>query len=65
MRKQPDNPGKARDKRSKKGAAELGAKKKARDEAQKAKQRRRQHDMNRPDRGGPQGKKDKDFQRKF
>jgi hypothetical protein len=65
MRKRPDNPGKGRDERSKKGAAELGAQKKARGEAQKARQRTRQHDMNRPDRGGPQGKKDKDFQRKF
>jgi hypothetical protein len=27
--------------------------------------RRRQHDADRPDRGGPQGRKDKDFQRKF
>jgi hypothetical protein len=27
--------------------------------------RQEQHQQSRPDRGGPQGKKDKDFQRKF
>ena len=27
--------------------------------------RQEQHEHDRPDRGGPQGKKDKDFQRKF
>jgi hypothetical protein len=58
-------PEKAPQERSHKGAAALGAKKKTRAEAQKGLQRKRQHEMERPDRGGPQGQKDKDFQRKF
>ena len=51
--------------RSRKGPAEPGIKDKYRDEAAKARQKQRQHDADRPDRGGPQGRKDKDFQRKF
>ena len=51
--------------RSRKGSAELGTKEKRRDEAVKDRQKQRQHDADRPDRGGPQGRKDKDFQRKF
>jgi hypothetical protein len=50
--------------RSRKGAAELGKKAKHQNEAVKDRQRQRQHDADRPDRGGPQGRKDKDFQRK-
>jgi len=52
-------------KRSRKGPAEIGAKAKYRGEAAKERQRQRQHEADRPDRGGPQGRKDKDFQRKF
>jgi hypothetical protein len=51
--------------RSRKGAAEPGIKDKFRGEAAKNRQKQRQHDADRPDRGGPQGRKDKDFQRKF
>ena len=51
--------------RSRKGSAELGAKDKYRGEAAKDRQKQKQHDADRPDRGGPQGRKDKDFQRKF
>lgn len=51
--------------RSRKGPAEIGAKDKLRGEAAKGRQRQRQHEADRPDRGGPQGQKDKDFQRKF
>jgi hypothetical protein len=47
--------------RSRKGPAELGVKAKYRGEAA----RERQDEAGRPDRGGPQGRKDKDFQRKF
>ena len=64
MPKKSDKPAKEREDRSKKGAAQLGAKRNVRAEAQKARQRTRQHDMDRVDRGGPQGKKDKDFQRR-
>ena len=64
MRKKSDKSAKAREDRSKKGAAELEAKRNVRAEAQKGRQRTRQHDMDRMDRGGPQGKKDKDFQRR-
>ena len=52
-------------KRSRKGPAEIGVKAKYRGEVAKERQRQRQHDADRPDRGGPQGRKDKDFQRKF
>jgi len=58
-------PAKAPQDRSRKGAANLDAKKKIAAEAQKGLQRKRQHEMERSDRGGPQGQKDKDFQRKF
>jgi len=51
--------------RSRKGAATLGAKDRNRRETAKGRQRQRQHEADRPDRGGPQGRKDKDFQRKF
>jgi hypothetical protein len=51
--------------RSRKGPAEIGAKAKYRGEAVRERQRHRQHEVDRPDRGGPQGRKDKDFQRKF
>jgi hypothetical protein len=56
---------KASQPRSRKGAADPHAKGRARAESRKAVQRSRQHDADRPDRGGPQGRKDKDFQRKF
>jgi hypothetical protein len=49
--------------RSRKGPAEIGAKAKYRNEAARERQRLRQHE--RSDRGGPQGREDKDFQRKF
>jgi hypothetical protein len=51
--------------RSRKGPAEIGVKDKYRGEAAKERQRQRQHEADRPDRGGPQGRKDKHFQRKF
>jgi hypothetical protein len=51
--------------RSRKGPAEPGIKDKYRGEAAKDRQRQRQHEADCPDRGGPQGRKDKDFQRKF
>jgi hypothetical protein len=54
-----------RPQRSRKGPAEIGVKAKYRGEAAKERQRKRQHEADRPDRGGPQGRKDKDFQRKF
>ena len=59
MRKKPDKPAKAREDRSKKGAAELEAKRNVRAETQKGRQR--QHDVDRMDRGGPQGKKGQIF----
>lgn len=55
----------ARPQRSGKGPAEIGVKDRYRGEAAKERQRQRQHEADRPDRGGPQGRKDKDFQRKF
>jgi hypothetical protein len=51
--------------RSRKGVADIGAEKRYRAEAKADRDRQRQHDHDRPDRGGPQGRKDKDFQRKF
>jgi hypothetical protein len=51
--------------RSPRAAAEEGRKAKHRDEEMKDRQRQQQHKADRPDRGGPQGRKDKDFQRKF
>jgi hypothetical protein len=51
--------------RSRKGLANPGIKDKSRGEAAKDRGRQRQHEADRPDRGGPQGRKDKDFQRKF
>ena len=51
--------------RSRKGAATLGVKDRNRRETAKGRQLQRQHEADRPDRGGPQGRKDKDFQRKF
>jgi hypothetical protein len=49
---------------SRKGTAEIGAEKKFRGQAQSDRQRQRQHDAERADREGLQGKKDRDFQRK-
>jgi hypothetical protein len=54
-----------RPQRSRKGPVEIGVKDKYRGEAAKERQRKRQREVDRPDRGGPQGRKDKDFQRKF
>jgi hypothetical protein len=51
--------------RSRKAAADIEMKDKHRAAATKDRQRQRQHEADRPDRGGPQGRKDKDFQRKF
>lgn len=56
---------KASPERSRKGAADVNAKKMFRADVRNAAQRTRQHEEERPDRGGPQGRKDKDFQRKF
>jgi hypothetical protein len=50
--------------RSAKTPADLGADKRYRGQAQADRLRRRQIEQERPDRGGPQGRKDKDFQRK-
>ena len=60
----PGKPKTEKSQRSRKGPAELGTKDKYQGEAAKGRQRQRQHDADRPDRGGPQGRKDKDFQRK-
>ena len=54
-----------RPQRSRKGQAEIGVKAKYRGESAKERQRQRQQEADRPDRRGPQGRKDKDFQRKF
>ena len=51
--------------RSRKGAADASAKDKYQKEEEQDRQRQRQKEADRPDRGGPQGRKDKDFQRKF
>ena len=51
--------------RSRKGSAEPGIKDKYQGEAARDRQRHRQHDADLPGHGGPQGRKDKDFQRKF
>jgi hypothetical protein len=51
--------------RSRKGLADIGAEKKFRSETKADRDRQRQQDRERPDRGGPQGRKDKDFQRKY
>jgi hypothetical protein len=63
--KQPDKSGKTAPQRSRKGAADIGVKDKYRGEEKQDRQRQRQKEADRPDRGGPQGRKDKDFQRKF
>jgi hypothetical protein len=55
----------AQSRRSRKDSAEPGIKDKYQGEAARDRQKQRQHDADRPDRGGPQGLKDKDFQRKF
>jgi hypothetical protein len=57
--------GKAVPPRSRKGVADIGAEKRYRGEAKAGRDRNRRHEHDRPDRGGPQGRKDKDFQRKF
>ena len=51
--------------RSPNAAADEGRKHKVRQEKTQDRQRQQHHDADRPDRGGPQGRKDKDFQRKF
>ena len=51
--------------RSRKGVSDIGAEKRYRAEAKADRNREQQHDHDRPDRSGPQGRKDKDFQRKF
>jgi hypothetical protein len=63
--KEPVKSGKTAPQRSRKGAAEIGAKGKYRNQEQRDRQQQRNHEAGRPDRGGPQGRKDKDFQRKF
>jgi len=63
--KQPVKSGKTAPQRSRKGAAEIGAKQKYRGEEKQDRERQRQKEVDRLDRGGPQGRKDKDFQRKF
>jgi hypothetical protein len=50
--------------RSRKGPAEIGAEKKHRGQAKSDRDRQAQYERERPDRRGPQGGKDKDFQRK-
>jgi hypothetical protein len=45
--------------------AEIGAEKKFRGQAYRERLRRGQHNAERADREGPQGKKVRDFQRKF
>ena len=49
---------------SPKAQANPGAEKKHRNEARADRARQRHVAADRPDRGGPQGRKDKDFQRK-
>jgi hypothetical protein len=61
----PNRSTKGQPKRSRKAAAEIGTKDKYRGELAKDRQRQRQHEADPPDRGGPQGRKDRDFQRKF
>ena len=51
--------------RSRKGVSDIGAEKRYRAEAKADRERQQQQQRDRPDRGGPQGRKDKDFQRKF
>jgi hypothetical protein len=51
--------------RSTEGTAEIGAERKFRGQAQRDRLGWRQHDAERADREGPQGKKDRNFQRKF
>ena len=63
--KRPSNLAKKAPPRSRKGAADPGAKEKYQAEEKQDRQRQRQNEADRPDRGGPQGRKDKDFQRKF
>ena len=59
-----DKAGKKTPQQSRKGPAEIGAKKKYRGQAKSARDRQAQYERERPDRGGPQGGKEKDFQRK-
>ena len=63
--KRPSKLAKKAPERSPKGAADIGAKDKYRGEEKQDRQRQRQKEADRPDHGGPQGRKDKDFQRKF
>jgi hypothetical protein len=64
-RQHPGKPTPRQAQRSRKGLAEPGIKDTSRSEAANNRRRQRQHEADRPDRGGPQGRKDKDFQRKF
>jgi hypothetical protein len=51
--------------RPRKASAQVGAKEKFRFQERRDRHPQREHEGDRPDRGGPQGRKDKDFQRKF
>lgn len=51
--------------KSRKGSPGRGAEQKFREEAKQGRQRQRQHEADRDNHGGPQGQKDKDYQRKF
>ena len=51
--------------RPRKASAQVGAKEKFRFQERRDRHRQREHEGDRPDRGGPQGRKDKDFQRRF
>ena len=51
--------------RSRKGAGEIGAKKNFAGRRKATARGSARHDAERTDRDGPQGKKDRDFQRKF
>ena len=51
--------------KSRKGPTDRGREQKFRKEAKEGRQQQRQHEAEREDHGGPQGRKDKDYQRKF
>lgn len=51
--------------KSRKGLADRGTEQKFRKEATEGRQQQRQREAERDDHGGPQGRKDKDYQRKF
>ena len=48
-----------------KGPTDRGREQKFRKEAKEGRQQQRQHEAEREDHGGPQGRKDNDYQRKF